>query len=82
MDHGEDRRQVALPGPHEKQPVDEAVGSQPWHCHPDTDGRHLELVWGRGLGSYIGRGMALPPATDSWANKDRNLRLYLTSGAP
>lgn len=34
MDHGEDRRQVALPGSHEEQSVDGAVGNQPWPQPP------------------------------------------------
>lgn len=80
MDHGEDRRQVALPGSHEEQSVDGAVGNQPWPHHPDRDRRYLEL--GR-VANYTGRGLAFDQtqgpsmSLTSCANKDSNLSLYL-----
>ena len=56
MDHGEDRRQVALPRSHEEQPVDGGGGNQHWSHHLDMAGRHQELR--RMRASYTGRGMA------------------------
>lgn len=79
MDHGENRRQVALPGSHEEQSVDGAVGSQPWPHHPDIDGRYLELG---SLSATVGGARPLPRHRTSCANKDRNLGLHLTSSPP
>lgn len=34
VNHGEDRGQVALPGPHKEQPVDRKAGGRPHHRAP------------------------------------------------
>lgn len=52
---------MALPGSHEEQSVDGAVGNQPWPHHPDTDGRYLEL---RRVVSYTERGLAFALTQD------------------
>lgn len=60
VNHGEDRGQVALPGPHKEQPVDRKAGGRPHHRAP-RQGLSVSLTHSAGNGEPRGLLTCSPP---------------------